>query len=111
MGATAVVTGIAGLSENLLGLAEMQARLAVIELRQNVEAAKRGAGILLCGSFLAVASLAVGLLGIAEVCVSEFAVKRSFALLTVAGASLAITGAAAATAVARAARNSAGFPL
>ena len=37
-----VVSNVAGFGENLLNLAELQARMAAMELRQNVEAVKTG---------------------------------------------------------------------
>jgi Putative Actinobacterial Holin-X, holin superfamily III len=110
-GATAVVSGIAGFGENLLNLAELQARLAAIELRQNAQAMQSSAGILWGGSMLATASLVVALAGIAEVCVSEWAIRRGIAFLTVGALGLVLAIACAAIAIANLRRNTTGFPL
>ena len=110
-GATAVVSGIAGFGENLLNLTELQARLAAIELRQNAQAIQSSAGVLWGGSILATASLVVALAGIAEVCVSQWAIKRGTAFLTVGGLGLVVAIACVLIAITKLRRNTAGFPL
>jgi hypothetical protein len=82
--ATAVVSNVAGFGENLLTMAELQARLSAMELRNNVQAAKLSGILLLAGSVLAVASLPVALAGIAELLVAETALQRGYAFLLVA---------------------------
>ncbi len=52
-----VVTNIAEFGENLLTLAELQARLAAIELKQNVEAVKVSGAVILAGAVLGIAGL------------------------------------------------------
>ena len=42
-GGDMVMRSVAGFGENLLTLAELQARLATVELRQNLDAARSGA--------------------------------------------------------------------
>ena len=65
-GPIAVVSNLAEFGEDLLNLAELQARLAAIELKENIEATKYGAVALLAGSMLALGTLPVLLTGIAE---------------------------------------------
>ena len=79
------MSNVAGFGENLLTLTELQAKLATIELRQNISAVKNGGSLLLGGLVVAVASLPVVLVGVAELLVSELAFKRGYALLIVAG--------------------------
>ena len=109
--ATSVVSNVASFGENLLTLAELQARLSAMELRKNLEAAKTEGVVLLAGSVLAVASLPVALAGIAELLVSELALKRGYALLIVAVAALLIAGVCVASASFRLRRKRLGFPL
>ena len=53
-----VVTNVAEFGENLLTLAELQARLAAIELKQNIEGVKVGGAIIVAGAVLAMAATA-----------------------------------------------------
>jgi hypothetical protein len=110
-GAGAMVTNVAELGENLLTLSELQARLAAMELKQNIQTAKITAPVILGGVILAVASLPVALAGIAELIVSELGMKRGFALLSVAVVAIAIAGSCIAIAGSRLRRSAAGFPL
>jgi len=109
--AITVVSNVAGFGENLLTLAELQARLSAAELRKNVEAAKTSGAVLVAGSVLAVASLPVALAGIAELLVSELALKRGYALLIVAAAAFVIGGVSVASAGFWLRRKRPGFPL
>lgn len=106
-----VVTSLAEFSENLLTLAELQARLATLELKQNIQAARISGPVILAGAVLAVVSFPLILAGIAELLVSELAMKRGYALLSVAIPALAIAGTAVALAVSRLRRRAHGFPL
>jgi len=106
-----MVSNVTGFGENLLTLAELQARLSATELRQNLEAAKTSGAIFLAGSILAVASLPVALAGIAELLVSELALKRGYALLIVAAAAFVIGGVSVASAGFWLRRKRPGFPL
>jgi hypothetical protein len=108
---TAVVSSIAGFGENVIGLAELQARLAVIELKQNVSAIKMSVAILFAAAVTAIAGLFVGLLGVAELMNSVFAVSRATALLSLGAVTIGIAGICAAVAVMMLARNPARFPL
>jgi hypothetical protein len=107
----AVISNVAGFGENLLTLTELQARLATIELRQNVGSVKNAGALLLSGLVVAVASLPVVLVGIAELLVSELAFKRGYALLIVAGTALVIAAVVAGIGGALLRRKPIGFPL
>jgi hypothetical protein len=106
-----VVSGVAEFGENLLTLAELQARLVALELQQNLEAAKIPVPVILAGAVLAVVSLPLVLAGIAELLVSELGMKRGYALLGVAVVALAIAGTAIAFAAGRFRRALAGFAI
>jgi hypothetical protein len=106
-----VVSGVTGFGENLLNLAELQARLVALELQQNLSAAKISVPVILAGAVLVVVSLPLILAGIAELLVSELGMKRGYALLSVAVVALAIAGASIGIATSRLRRSAAGFPL
>ena len=106
-----MVTNIAEFGENLLTLAELQARLAAIELKQNVEAVKVSGAVILAGAVLAIAALPIALAGIAELLVSELGMSRGFALIAVAVAAFAIAGTCVAIALGRLRSADLGFNL
>jgi hypothetical protein len=106
-----VVSCVAGFGENLLTLGELQARLTAKELVQNYLAARTAGGVGLAGFILTVASLPIVLLGIAELLVSELAMKRGYALLSVAGAAILIGGVTVAFADSWLRRKRLGFPI
>jgi Putative Actinobacterial Holin-X, holin superfamily III len=108
---SSVVSNVAGFGENVLNLTELQAKLAVIELRQNVQAAKSSGGPLLAAVALALAGLPVALAGIAELLVSELGIKRGFALLVVSGTVLLVAACCVAIAGIRLRSQRFGFPL
>jgi Putative Actinobacterial Holin-X, holin superfamily III len=110
-GANAVVTNVAGFGEDLLNLAELQSRLAAAEGRQNVDIVKTGGALIAAGLIVAVASLPVGLVGIAELLVSEMGLKRGYALLAVAAVAILIAGSCLGLAASWFRRNRLGFPL
>src|SRR5262245_16222418 len=58
-----MVTSVAEFGENLLSLGELQARLAAIELKQNVEAVKLGGAVIVSGAVLAMVGLPIALAG------------------------------------------------
>jgi Putative Actinobacterial Holin-X, holin superfamily III len=107
----AVMSNVAGFGENLLTLTELQARLATIEIRQNVESAKTPGTFLVGASVLAVVGLPVFLVGIAELLVSELAFKRGYALLMIAGCAIAIATLLAGVGLASLRNTRFGFPL
>jgi Putative Actinobacterial Holin-X, holin superfamily III len=109
--ANTVVSNVAGFGENLLTLGELQARLAAKELVQNLQAAKNASALGLAGFLIAVASIPIVLMGIAELLVSELAMKRGYALLSVAAAAILIAGVSVASASAWLRRQRLGFPL
>ena len=109
--ASSVVSNVAGFSENLLTLGELQARLAAKELVRNYDAAKTAGAVGLAGFVIVVASVPIVLLGIVELLVSELAMKRGYALLGVAGAAILIGGSSVAFAAIWLRRQRLGFPL
>jgi Putative Actinobacterial Holin-X, holin superfamily III len=106
-----MVTNVAEFGENLLNLAELQARLVALELKQDVQTVKINAPVILGGAVLGIAGLPIVLAGIAELLVSELGMRRGFALLGVAVVVLAIAGASIAFAAIRLRRSVVGFPL
>jgi Putative Actinobacterial Holin-X, holin superfamily III len=106
-----VVTNVAEFGEDLLSLAELQASLAAIELKQNLGAVKWGGIVLVTGGVLALAALPIALAGIAELLVSLRGMNRGFALIAVAAVAFAIAGTCIAIAVARLRSSEMGFPL
>jgi hypothetical protein len=106
-----VVSNVAGFGENLLNLAELQARLATIELRQNVDAMKTAVIVLASAALIGLASLPVVLAGTAELLVSELAWRRGVAFLTVGLTTLAVAAFVAVAAAVWLSRKRFGFPL
>jgi hypothetical protein len=106
-----VITNVAEFGENLLTLAELQARLAAIELKQNLQTVQVGGAVILAGAVLAMAALPVALAGIAELLVSMLGLNRGLALIAVAAATLVIAATSVAIAIARLRRSELGFPL
>jgi hypothetical protein len=110
-GANAVVSNVAGFGENLLNLIELQSKLTVLEARQNFDVVKTGGTLIATGLVVAVASLPVGLVGIAELLVSEMGLKRGYALLTVAVVAILMAGSCASVGASWLRRKRLGFPL
>lgn len=106
-----VVSNVAGFADDLLSLAELQARLAAIEAKQNVRAVTAGSVILITGGAIALAALPIVLVGIAELLVSFAGMDRGFALIAVAVAAFVVAGICVAVAVARLRGSDVGFPL
>jgi hypothetical protein len=106
-----VVSNVAGFGENLLNLAELQAQMTAAELRQNVEAVKFAAAVLVVGTLIALATLPVIVAGIAELFVSELGWRRGYALLTVGSTVIGVAALCAVTAGVRLRRQRLGFPL
>ena len=89
-GAGQMMSNVAGFGENLLNLAELQARMTAVELRQNVAAVKAAAAVLVLGGLIALATLPVILAGIAELFVSELGWRRGYAFLAVGSTAMGI---------------------
>ena len=106
-----VVTNVTSFGENLLSLAELQARLTAVELRRNVDSVKSTGALMAFGALLAVSALPVMLLGVAELLVSELSMKRGYALLTAGFAAVVIAGACIAIASQWLRRKPLGLPL
>jgi hypothetical protein len=109
--ASAMVSSVSAFGENLLTLGELQARLAAKELVQNCQAARTAVEVGLAGVLIIVGSVPIVLLGIAEILVSELAMKRGYALLSVAGAAILIGGASVAFSGSWLRRKRLGFPI
>jgi len=106
-----VVSNVAGVGEDLLNLAELQARLASIELKHNIQAVQLGVAVILTGAVLALAGLPILLAGIAELLVTYVDMSRGWALIAVAVAAFVIAGTCVAIAVARLRSSDIGFPM
>ena len=105
-----VVSNVAGFGENVLSLTELQAKLALVELRQNIDATKTCGAPLLAGLMVALAALPVALAGVAELLVSELGLKRGFALLGVALVAILLAAFSAALGIITLRRQRLGFP-
>jgi hypothetical protein len=110
-GANAVVSNVAGFGEDLLNLVELQTRLTAVELRQNLNLFKVGGALMATGLVVAVAGLPVGLVGIAELLVSEMGLKRGYALLAVAAIAILFAASCVGLAASWFRRKPLGFPL
>jgi hypothetical protein len=106
-----VMRGVAGFGESLLTLTELQARLARIEVMQNLEAARAGVFLAAGSGFAIFAGLILMLAGIAELLVSELGVRRGIALMSVAAFAIAAGAGCLALATSRLRARRLGFPL
>jgi Putative Actinobacterial Holin-X, holin superfamily III len=106
-----VASNVAGFGENLLNMAELQARMSAIELRQNIEALRIVAAIGLTGAILVLTALPIVLAGIAELLVTRLGFGRGPAFLTVGFVSIAIGALSIISAGAWMGRKRLGFPL
>jgi hypothetical protein len=106
-----MVSSVAGFGENLLTLGELQVRLTAKELVANYQATRTAGAIGLAGFLIGVASIPIVLLGVAELLVSELAMKRGYALLGVAGAAILVGGVSVAFAGSWIRRQRLGFPI
>ncbi len=106
-----VVTNVAGFGENLLNLAELQARMSAMELRQNIEAVKAVSAVFVISTVMALAALPVVLAGIAELLVRELGFRRGAAFLSVGLTTIGIAALCAAVASVWFRRKRLGFPL
>jgi hypothetical protein len=109
--ASGMMNSVAGFGENLLTLGELQARLTAIEIRQNLDSVKNGGALFVAGSILAIASLPVVMVGLAELLVSELGMKRGYALLSAAATAIVIASACMVVARSWLRKKPFGFPL
>ncbi len=107
----AMVSSAAEFGENLFTLTELQVKLTAIELRQNLQATRVGGSIMLAAAVLALASVPVALVGIAELLVSELGMKRGYALLSVAATGIVVAAAVIVGIVTALRKKPLGFPL
>ena len=106
-----VVSNVTGFGENLLSLTELQARMAAVELRQNIEAVKTASVLVLSGVVIAVAAVPVVLSGVAELLVSLLAWQRGYAFLGVGAVTIVLASCCALGAAYWLKRQRLGFPL
>jgi Putative Actinobacterial Holin-X, holin superfamily III len=106
-----MMNSVAGLGESLLSLAELQTRLTAVEIRQNLDSAKSGGTLLAIGSILAISSLPVMMVGVAELLVSELGMKRGYALLSTGTVAIVIAGIGVMVARSWLRKKPFGFPL
>jgi hypothetical protein len=85
--------------------------LTAFEARQNLDVVKTGGTLIATGLVVAVAALPVGLVGIAELLVSEMGLKRGYALLAVAVVAILFAGSCASVGASWLRRKRLGFPL
>jgi Putative Actinobacterial Holin-X, holin superfamily III len=110
-GASGMMNSVAGFGENLLTLGELQARLTAIEVRQNLDSLRNGGALFVTGSILAISSLPVLMVGVAELLVSELGMKRGYALLSAGTTAIVIAGACIVVARSWLRKKPFGFPL
>jgi Putative Actinobacterial Holin-X, holin superfamily III len=106
-----MVSNVAGFGENLLNLAELQARMTVVEARQNIEVVKTAGAVLVAGTIIALAAFPILLVAFAEFLVSELGWRRGYAFLTVASITIGIGAFCAASSAVWLRRQRFGFPL
>lgn len=110
-GSDMVMRGVAGFGDSLLTLAELQARLAAIELKQNIQSARAGVFLAVGSGIAMFAGLILLLVGAAELMVSELGVRRGIAFLSVAAFAIAAGAGCLALATTRLRTKRLGFPL
>jgi hypothetical protein len=110
-GGDMVMRGVTGFGDSVLTLAELQARLASVELKQNLQAARAGAFLALSSGVAIFAGLMFVLAGIAELLVSELGMRRGFAFLSIAAFTVAAGAGCLALAASRLRAKHLGFPL
>jgi hypothetical protein len=87
-----VIGNIADLGTNLVTLAELQARLAILDLRESVRKAAVPAGLTALGGLLVVAALPVALVGAANLLAAGTGLSIGVSLLLSALAALVVGG-------------------
>ena len=105
-----VIGSVAGLGEDLTALAELQAKLAFLEWDENFRKARLWIVAIVSCAALALATLPVLLIGLAEALVSWWPMNRGPAYLTTVAIALLLAGAGIAVAVALLRRREVGFP-
>jgi len=80
-----VVSSIAGLGNDIANLAELQAKLALLDLKESTGHAALPVTLVAGGLALLLASLPVALLGVAELVASALSIRTGWAMLLVAG--------------------------
>ena len=104
-----VIGGLAEFGNDMLTLAELQARLAAIDFKESLEHAVSPLLLTLGGMMLALASLPVILIGVAQLIAWAFSIRLGWALLLVGLVTLAGASAVAGIAGLRFSRSFASF--
>jgi Putative Actinobacterial Holin-X, holin superfamily III len=107
--ATAVVSNVAEFGNDFATLAELQAKLAVIDLKESTGRAALPGGVLAAALVLLLGSVPVLLAGAAELLVRYTTIGRGWALLLTAVVALVLAVVIGALAAARLARSFASF--
>jgi uncharacterized membrane protein YqjE len=87
-GTGGLLSNVADVSNNLLELAELQARLARLEVQEGMRPTTRALTGIVVGAFLALFSLVFILVGVAELLVSQLGWDRGVSYLVTAGVAL-----------------------
>jgi hypothetical protein len=99
--ATAVVSNLAEFGNDFATLAELQAKLAAIDLKESAGRAAVPAGLLAGALVLLLGSVPVLLIGVAELIVRFTSIGHDLALLLTAGGAIVVAGAIGALAAPR----------
>jgi uncharacterized membrane protein YqjE len=81
-----VLGNVADFGSDIASLAELQAKLALIDLKESAGRAALPAGLIVASAALVLGSLPVGLLGLAELLVRAFSIERGWAYIATAAA-------------------------
>jgi hypothetical protein len=84
--------GVADLAHDAITIAQLQARLVAVDLKESSQAIRRSILLAVLGGALLVACLPVGMLGLAQVLVEEVGWKTWIAYLATAAAGVALSG-------------------
>jgi len=100
-----VVGSIAEFGNDIATLAELQAKLALLDLQESTRRSVLPVALMVVGVAVALASLPVALLGVASLIAAAFSIAQGWALLLTAGAALIAGAGIAATAASQLGRS------
>jgi uncharacterized membrane protein YqjE len=87
-----VVSGIAEFINDIVTLAELQAKLALLDLNESLEKARLSLALVVVGVFFILASLPVALFGVAELLAAALKISHGWALLMTGAVVLVVAG-------------------
>jgi hypothetical protein len=96
-----MVGSIAGFGNDIATLAELQARLALLDFKASAARSQVPLALIVAGSAVALASLPVALLGVADLVAEALALRTGWAMLLTAAVALVVAGAVVAGAAGR----------